>query len=431
MVKSFEDVLYKLDRESYYKYRSFVEKIKPALAFQQGPFDTYSGETHIRRVIQNIDLLIPDKYKEDLSGIELYLLLVATWLHDIGKIREFDSSKSYGEQLAEHADRGFECIIKNSIEFGLDEKEALIIAYIVKGHGLLDISELPDKKGLGYGEAIDIRKLAAILRLADDLDIEYGRVPNIVKEISGIKPNEKWNIRASIDGIEIKPDSWDIVIYCTPREYDVLEDIKNTSEWIRSKLSDIRGELQKLGLYYKTIDLQVDDIYLQRIQSEEKYNIEAGKTIQRPALENDAKLCPLTGYPCPSKFEPNELMVFVGIPFSNDFIDIYTLGIKWALDSLQLKPWRADEEPSTGPIFCKICGAIRECRTAIIDISEPNPNVMFELGMLSTLGKRVVLIKNHEKKVPSDLAGFEYIQYRNIIDLREQLIQKIPKILDI
>ena len=427
---SFEDILKQVDAQYYHRYMNFVHSIKDILSFQQAPFDTYAGEKHIRSVIQNLDLLIPDNIKQKLSSTEIFLLLIAAWLHDIGKIREFDSSKSYSEQITKHAEIGFDYIINKSAIFQLDEKEALIIAYIVKGHGILDLSDLPSKKGLGASGAIDVRKLAAILRFADELDIEYLRVPTIVKEISGIEGVKKWDIRNNIDGVEIRADIWDIVVYCTPKNYDILEDIKNTVDWINNRLTEIRDELRKLDIYYKSVELEVDDVYLKTIQTAEKKKTESSKSNQKISVNGISELCPFNGKDCIFKISVNKRMVFIGMPFSSRFIDLYQFGLKSALEDLNLIAWRADEVVSTGPIFCKICRAIKQCGLAIIDISDTNPNVMFELGMASASGKRIILIKAHKHKVPSDLAGFEYFEYDTIIGLRERLLSGIPVIID-
>lgn len=186
-MSSLEQILKRKAARHYHKYEGFVRRVRDILAYQQSPFDTHAGEKHVRGVMQNLDRLLPNEIKEALFPDELYLLLIATWLHDVGKIREFDKSKSYEAQIDYHATKGFDYIMKNYRLFNLDEKEALIVAYIVKSHGLFDLSKLPERKALGAGVVIEIRRLGAVLCLADELDIEYGRVPEIVKEISGIE----------------------------------------------------------------------------------------------------------------------------------------------------------------------------------------------------------------------------------------------------
>lgn len=426
---SCEEIFKQIDSQRYTRYRAFIDEIRPILSYQQAPFDTYAGEEHIRKVLQNLDFLMPDDVKKKLSSVELHLLLVSAWLHDIGKIQKFDSSKLYREQLAQHASKAFDYITGHYSLFHLDEKEGLIVGYIVRGHGLLDLSELPEKKGLGH-RVIHIRRLAAVLCLADELDTEYGRVPAIVKELSGIKRIRKWDIRSNIEALLIQPNTWDIVVYCTPKNYEELEGIKNTIDWINKRLSDIKQELRKLSLYYRMVELQVDDHYLKKIvELEEKKKVKVEGTTLKPPIKGITRVSPFFCQFCIYDTEFDESIVFVGMPFSYEFIDVYIFGIKVVLEKLHLKAWRADEVVSTSPIFCKICRAIKQCGLALIDVSENNPNVMFELGMASAIGKRVILIKNYKSKIPSDLAGFEYIEYRSISELQERLLKVIPVIL--
>jgi len=419
-----EKLLREVDEARWHRYQGFVETMRHVVSYQQDYFDTYAGEKHIRRVIENLDLLMSDASKRQLSGVDLHLLLTAAWLHDVGKILTFDSSQSYEKQRAQHAARGFGFIIRENESFRLDEKEALAVAYIIKGHTLTDLSSLPEKKGVGTGPAIEIRPLAAVLRLADELDIDYNRVPDIVKQLSGITITPKWDIRENIDGIEIQSNTWDIKIYSSPKSFEVLEAISNTVDWISKALTSIRDELRKLGLLYKTVELIVDDIYLKEIRSAER---------KAPKKEEPIKvekiLCPFTTSECVYKDNLNEKMTFVGMPFSADSVDIYAFGIRPAIEEAGLKAWRADEIPSTGPLFCKICSAIRQSGLVVIDISGANPNVMFELGMATALEKRVILLKNHKYSVPSDLAGFEYVEYRNALELKPALTRIIEQLL--
>jgi predicted membrane-bound spermidine synthase len=116
------------------------------------------------------------------------------------------------------------------------------------------------------------------------------------------------------------------------------------------------------------------------------------------------------------------------MPFSADLLDIYAFGIRPALEEQGLNVFRADEVLSTGPLFCKICKAIRQCGLVVIDISGANPNVMFELGMAVALEKKVILLKNREHSVPTDLAGFEYVGYHNAVELKPELSRLVSSI---
>jgi predicted nucleotide-binding protein len=64
----------------------------------------------------------------------------------------------------------------------------------------------------------------------------------------------------------------------------------------------------------------------------------------------------------------------------------------------------------------------------VIDISEWNANVLFELGLLYGLGRPVILLKREDAAVPVDLAGFELLSYGKFGHLRQGLAAQIAKL---
>jgi len=144
--------------------------------------------------------------------------------------------------------------------------------------------------------------------------------------------------------------------------------------------------------------------------------------IKPEMLTRPSMRCFKIGVPsCPKKLEANLEQVFIGMPFSPEFEDIYKYGIIPALETVMLRAWKADESITNIDVMCKICEGIQSSRYAIINISGWNPNVLFELGLAYGLSKETVLIKGHEEQVPADLRGMEYIEYRNSDELREKL----------
>jgi predicted nucleotide-binding protein len=47
----------------------------------------------------------------------------------------------------------------------------------------------------------------------------------------------------------------------------------------------------------------------------------------------------------------------------------------------------------------------------IADISVPNPNVFFEIGLASGLGKDPLLLKRKDTPLPADFGGARYLEY--------------------
>jgi nucleoside 2-deoxyribosyltransferase len=73
---------------------------------------------------------------------------------------------------------------------------------------------------------------------------------------------------------------------------------------------------------------------------------------------------------------------------------------------------RGDTSISTGMLIDKIKSNIQQADVVIADCSGGNPNVFYELGVAHALGKEVILIHDSEEKaIPTDIAGYERLQY--------------------
>ena len=154
--------------------------------------------------------------------------------------------------------------------------------------------------------------------------------------------------------------------------------------------------------------------------------------MQRENEEKHRFQCFKIGHKCPHEIIPNRYMFFVGMPFSDKFQDSYTYGIKMTLDNNGIEcdkqVFRADEKFSNVDIMCKVCRAIQESEYVIINISDENPNVMFELGLAYGLNKYVILLKDTSTPVVSDLKGLEYIEYAHAGDLGKKLLERLRKL---
>lgn len=171
---------------------------------------------------------------------------------------------------------------------------------------------------------------------------------------------------------------------------------KGDFEWMKSNASDLKE---------RDIPSIKDEVYdfIKTLSSESK------------------PYCFKIGAQCSKEITVNPRQVFVGMPFRKKFEDVYRHGIAPILDKYQLKPWKADEEPSNIDILCKICEHLQESQYAIMNITDWNANVLFEVGLAYGLGKHVILIKDKESDVPVDLKGMEYRQYESSEDLRKEL----------
>lgn len=107
------------------------------------------------------------------------------------------------------------------------------------------------------------------------------------------------------------------------------------------------------------------------------------------------------------------------MPFSNEACNhIYTHSIVPICNKFNIEVRRADEIYGTSPIYDDIVKEIQEASIVIVDISDKNPNVFYELGIAHTLKqKRTVIITQDDfSDTPFDIRHFRIINYENSID---------------
>jgi hypothetical protein len=124
---------------------------------------------------------------------------------------------------------------------------------------------------------------------------------------------------------------------------------------------------------------------------------------------------------CPVNPTLHRNKVFIGMPFADNHKDSFEYGIKPALEANGHIYFRADETISNLDIMCKVCRELQSCGLAIFNISDLNPNVMLELGLAYGVGKPVIIVKNKDTEVITDIGSIEYIEYAHAHDLMIKL----------
>ena len=118
----------------------------------------------------------------------------------------------------------------------------------------------------------------------------------------------------------------------------------------------------------------------------------------------------------PASYSVDERLVFVLMPFAEGLNRIYQTIIKPTIESVGLVCRRADDYKTSRAIIQDIWKAICEARIVIADLTDLNPNVMYELGIAHTVGKETVLIYQRpgkDIKFPFDLIHIRRIEYEN------------------
>ena len=135
--------------------------------------------------------------------------------------------------------------------------------------------------------------------------------------------------------------------------------------------------------------------------------------------------CPLVGTPCMKPITIQEKTFFLAEAEEPEYDKKHrSKAINEAIAD-EYKIRSALEEKGINAFNCKICEMIQTCAYGIADITQRNPNVLLELGMMIALGKpTIILLKKEQDKeleLFSDLKAIEVIPFEEYLDIIEQL----------
>ena len=277
------------------------------------------------------------------------------------------------------------------------------------------------------------------------------------RQFSRILTDEKYNVECTMTGeralIKIKSTNYDLIILDMVlmdgkmSGIETLEKIRKINPNVLIALTSAYANdkqlsetiINKKAQTYINKPLDKEEL-IQTVKSAIKWkktSIELAnekiKTTIKLHENSIIKMCFLnnTLY-CPLQIEEQSDLIFIGMPFS-DKVDqkVYGRGIEPAVENLKFKHWRADEELNNIIIICKICQKIQAARYCIFDLTTWNANVMFELGLALGLAKRSLLLKSKNTRIPTDLKGFEYIEYdSDYKNLKNKIIEFFKRIIN-
>lgn len=117
--------------------------------------------------------------------------------------------------------------------------------------------------------------------------------------------------------------------------------------------------------------------------------------------------------------------VFVLMPFSDDFNDVYQFGIKRACEEHDAYCERVDEQMFDGTILERIFSQIARADVIVADMTGKNANVFYETGYAHALKKRVILLTKSAADIPFDLKHYTHLVYGSIGELARQLAPRL------
>ncbi|MBC8450383.1 MAG: HD domain-containing protein, partial [Chloroflexi bacterium] len=149
---------------------------------------TYTDHTvaHSERVIGLLDGLSAGMMRTDkrLSPTEVFVLLAAAVLHDIGMQDERYADGNLEDIRAHHHEQTAEMIFRvfedpaNAFNIPLSSDPGIVeaVALVAQGHCRVDLQDRAYDSFVHGGETVRLRLLAALLRFADALDLDHRRV---------------------------------------------------------------------------------------------------------------------------------------------------------------------------------------------------------------------------------------------------------------
>ena len=258
------------------------------------PHFTDHSIRHVDGVISVLDWLIPDDVKTALNEWELYFLIAAAYLHDIGMVEtcpctpsgdeweryvsdwanEHDSDSTLDpSEIRLRAKRDFirdthhtrseQYIRSHWQDLGLRAKdtpaEGQIVGRLALGHRQEDLGDGNQFGEVAFGNNQIIHRdlLAAYLRLADELDTTTLRTPwaeyEVVRHYDELSALE-WAKHLSVSGVSAAHGLLTVSGEC--REHKVFLRLRRLEDDIRRKLMDMKRMLRRP---YATADFVLED----------------------------------------------------------------------------------------------------------------------------------------------------------------------------
>ncbi len=124
----------------------------------------------------------------------------------------------------------------------------------------------------------------------------------------------------------------------------------------------------------------------------------------------------------------NKKSVFVAMPFTDNFEDVYQFGIYQTVRRCGYVCEKVDESVYAGNIVERIMTGIQEAAFVIADLTEERPNVYLEVGYAWALNKPVILVAREGQRLHFDLSHHKCLFYKSITKLAECLEKTIQEL---
>ena len=174
------------------------------------------GIDHIERVIAKLNAL-NDLISNKMNRKEAFIILVATYYHDIGMFIGRHAGENPDQTRREHHRRSSEAIqmLNDGGFLHLPREELEVIRRVIEAHRLIDLNELPMIQRI-EGFEIRSRLLGAFLRIADSCDCDRSRAPRVIFDLfyENIPENSRgyWRMHFPVTDVTFEDSRASIVV---------------------------------------------------------------------------------------------------------------------------------------------------------------------------------------------------------------------------
>ncbi len=211
-----EKRLSKLDPSLHRNFSDAVFAVQHILSSYEKFFPEYTDHSsmHSLTVIQFCNELLTDEVADNMNADEIYILLMSCYLHDAGMglmikdYERFAKMIDFGDYFKTHDYRDAPQVIRDyHNEFSgcfirayaplfdiPSDDHTFAISQIARGHrktDLFDEKEYPASLTLANGNTVCTPYLAALIRLADEIDVAAARNPILLYDVSTIKSEKQ------------------------------------------------------------------------------------------------------------------------------------------------------------------------------------------------------------------------------------------------
>lgn len=236
---SLERRLKELDPNLHARFSDTVFALQQILSNYQLIFPLFTDHTelHTLNIIEFCNKLIGDQINK-LNADEIYCILMGCYFHDTGMgisyhdFEEFSKQIDFGDYFLTHDKNDYPEIVRNFhneysalfirkyakfFEFP-SEEHLFAIAQISRGHrktNLFDEKEYPVALKVPNGHTICLPYLAALVRLADEIDVTASRNSEAIYDLDKIVEEKhliEFMKHEAVKGLEIKNDAFVMLI---------------------------------------------------------------------------------------------------------------------------------------------------------------------------------------------------------------------------